>query len=164
MGQINLPILNRTGYCNYWDSVWDNYYNFKKGFNKDIFLKNILILILDDRILYSSFFNSDKLYKYVFNKNLKVINYTKEHTNVFNTLKKKNLPFFHSKIWYIKYQNWLLVSLFIYNVINKTSNYIIETNKTSTREYSKYYNFLYYLNINTIKNYSNLSKYSNIFN
>jgi len=164
MGQINLPVLNRVGYSNYWDSVWDNCYSYQKEFNKDIFLKNLLILILDDRILYSSFFNSNKLNNFIFNKNLKFSNFIDNNTIAFGSFSKKNLPFFHSKIWYIKYQNWLLVSLFIYNVINKVSPHFTENSLNNTKTYYRYYNFLYYLNNNTFKKYNNLSKCYNSFN
>lgn len=164
MGQINLPILNRVGYSNHWDSVWDNCYSYQKEFNKDIFLKNILTLILDDRILYSSFFSSNKLNNFIFNKKFKFSSFIDNNVITFGGFSKKNLPFFHSKIWYIKYQNWLLVSLFIYNVINKINPYFVETSLNSTKSYYKYYNFLYYLNSNTFKKYNNLSKYNNSFN
>jgi len=164
MGQINLPVLNRTGYSTFWDSNWDNYYNYQKEFNKNIFLKNLLILILDDRILYSSFFNSKKLNNFIYNKSLKFSNYFDNRTIIFGNFSKKNLPFFHSKIWYIKYQNWLLISLFIYNIINKINIPLYENSTTSYKLYYKYYNFLYFLNTNTFKGYKDLSKEYNYFN
>jgi hypothetical protein len=164
MGQINLPILNRVGYYNHWDSIWDNQYNYRKEFSKDIFLKNILILILDDRVLYSSFFNSNKFNISNFNKNLKFSTFLDNYKVNFTILAKKNLPFFHSRIWYIQYQEWLLVSLFIYNVINKTNVFFNESNLPNTKLYYRYYNFLYFLNNNLLKKYSNLSYFYNNFN
>jgi len=51
MGQINLPVLNRTGYSMFWQSVWDEKHNFNRGFKEDILLRKILPLFFQERLV-----------------------------------------------------------------------------------------------------------------
>lgn len=158
MGQINLPLLNRTGNSIFWNSLWDNKYSFSKNFKKNVFLKNILLFILNDRILYNSFFISKKFDKLQLEKQntmkFKITNFLDNSAVYFNLLANKNLPFFHNKVWYIKYQNWLLITLFIYNVVVSHLN----LNDNQFKKFIKFYNFFYFLKVNSYKNYENYNK------
>lgn len=164
MGQINLPVLNRVGYSSFWESLWENYYSYSKEFNKNLFFKKILILLLNDRIIYGNYFYSKKLNNFIFKKSTFLVSFDKNYNFFFESITSKNLPFFYSKLWYIKYQNWLLVSLFIYNILNKLkhkeNNFV--TNRINI--FNKYYNFLYFLNKSFLNSYLYSTKFSNKFN
>lgn len=49
MGQITLPILNRTGTYSHWSSSGDNIYNNSKLIKQSIFIKKLLFLFLSQR-------------------------------------------------------------------------------------------------------------------
>ena len=108
--------------------------------------------------MYNSFFISKKFDKLHLEKQntmkFKITNFLDNSAVYFNLLANKNLPFFHNKVWYIKHQNWLLITLFIYNVVVSHLN----LNDTQFKKFIKFYNFFYFLKVNSYKNYENYNK------
>ncbi len=102
MGQSSLPILNKVGASMRWDSSFDNLLNFKKILLSDIFLKKFFDFVFEDKfifIFYKLFFSQDSKFK-------KIGDILKK--------KKKRIPIYSSKLWFLKYQNWTVVSFYLY--------------------------------------------------
>ena len=152
MVQKSTPYLNKTGYSMFWNSMWDSKNDYSKNLQKDHFIKSFLNYFFSDYI-FNKFF-----YKYKFNgKNLNTHNITNKYT--FNILGKNikyvnqyinnfyNTDFVLSKIWFFKYQNWLIVYFFLYS---QTNMYFKKSNQFYfNSEYkNNFYNYLnnYYFN------------------
>lgn len=117
MGKINLPLLNRVGYSIFWDSNWENFFNYTNNLNKNLFIKSLLFLLLDDKIIYNFYFLSNS---FCFLKKKNVDFFKNAFIN--NGLKKiKSYPFFNSKLWYFKYQKWCIIIFFFYNISSKNN-------------------------------------------
>lgn len=116
MGQRNLPLLNRTGNSIHWDSSWNGFYNYSTSLNKEFFLKKLLSLIFIDNIFSNIIFKKINLNKSFFRKFTYEVKLKK-----FKKFKffKKKLPYFTTKIWFLKFQNWFIVILFFYNTAIK---------------------------------------------
>jgi hypothetical protein len=145
MGQLNLPILNRTGYNMYWGSIWDNCYSYSKEFNKNLFIKNILILLLNDRLLYRSFFLSKKFNKFFSKKNINFSNFIINDLSEFSDIARRTIPCFYSRVWYMKYQSWTLISLFIYSTKIQRQKFLNKKIEKKFKLHFSYYNYLYFL-------------------
>lgn len=120
MGQTNLPLLNRVGYFLFWDSVWEDFFNYARSLREDFFIKNLINIILIDRIIFSKFFFSFKFYKFLNNYSSSFfLNFESFYMlrNSFKKLAVRSIPVYFSKIWFIKFQNWCFVSMYIYKPI-----------------------------------------------
>lgn len=115
MGQISIPMLNKVGYSMYWNSMWDNKVDFSRALKEDIYLNKFVPLIFNDSI-------SSKILKYS-KKNVKDLNTdyyniqikTKTKHQIFLfLLKNSKLNFYCSKLWILKYQNWIIIYFFMY--------------------------------------------------
>lgn len=102
MGQSSLPVLNKVGISMRWDASFDNLINFKKTLLSDIFLKKFFDYIFEDKVIFI-------FYKFFFSKFEKF----KKLKDIFKK-KKKRVPIYCSKVWFLKYQNWLVLSTYIY--------------------------------------------------
>ncbi len=102
MGQSSLPILNKVGVSMRWDSSFDNLLNFKKTVLSDIFLKKFFDFVFEDKFIFI-------FYKFFFSKNLKF----KKFGDILKK-KKKRIPVYSSKIWFLKYQSWVIISFYLY--------------------------------------------------
>ncbi len=102
MGQSSLPILNKVGVSMRWDSSFDNLLNFKKTVLSDIFLKKFFDFVFEDKFVFI-------FYKFFFSKNLKF----KKLGDILKK-KKKRIPIYSSKIWFLKYQSWVIISFYLY--------------------------------------------------
>jgi hypothetical protein len=123
LGQTNLPMLNRVGYFLFWNSVWEDFFNYTRALREDYFVKDILTLILIDRLLFSKFFYSFKYYTFLQNYSSNFFSNFKYFYELRNSFKKSLVrftPVYFSKIWLIRYQKWFLVSIYIYKpIVNK---------------------------------------------
>lgn len=119
MGQINLPLLNRTGYSVFWDSCFDDTFNFSKSLHSSFFSKKVVKLFFKDRSSkYFMFMKKKKIAKlinmYYDNKStfdFKLINNindylvkiesTKNFSNVTNFWKSfKSVPYYGTKVFF----------------------------------------------------------------
>lgn len=102
MGQSSLPILNKVGVSMRWDSSFDNLLNFKKTMLSDIFLKKFFDFVFEDKFVFI-------FYKFFFSKNARF----KKFSDILKK-KKKRIPIYSSKIWFLKYQSWVIISFYLY--------------------------------------------------
>lgn len=145
MGQINLPVLNRTGYSTFWQSVWDDKHNFNRGFKEDTLIRSIIPFIFLDRIskkkqfihfnvvkstrilqeleYWNQFATSELLYQ-------KVLSYFK---------RKKKIPYFPLKIWILKFQTWVLILFSIYSPVKFFSLFMKQSIKYNLFKHFGYY-------------------------
>ncbi len=104
IGQISLPMLNRIGIYQYWNNSWVNNFNTKVFLNKSLFIENLINFLFTERIF--GFFFLKKLN--FLNENSKKA-FLKKLTN--KTLLKK---FNFTKLWFIKYNQFILISIFCF--------------------------------------------------
>ena len=145
MGQSSLPVLNKVGISMRWEASFDNLINFKKTLLSDIFLKKFFDYIFEDKIIFIFY----KFFFFKFEKFKKLKDVLKK--------KKKKLPIYCSKIWFLKYQQWIVVSTYIYvpkvflkkslkfKKIKINSNFSLSKFLINTRTDTS--NFFYYKNI-----------------
>lgn len=129
MGQISLPVLNRTGFSMFWQSVWDDKLNFKRTLNEDLFLKHIFPKIFIDRISSKTFFvtplalhNCSALVVY---DEWNSFNYRKNYdlSNLSRLVVKKPQIRYPFKLWIIRFQNWVCLFFCIYSNETKKKNF-----------------------------------------
>ena len=139
MGQTKFKILNRSGYSVHWNNSWESSKNYKKNFTNFLFLELFLEKIFNDNLFVQDYFflksNSSKIN--FISQNLLYL----KKINIFKSNYKK-LKVLNSKIWILKYQNWVIVNIYVY--IIKSSNLDINTVKKKKIIYScdKYSNYL----------------------
>ena len=105
----------------YWNNSWVNFFNKKIFFNKTLFFENIFLLLFSDKIF--NFFFLKKLDNFkettLFKKFLltKIKNSTKQLTNNDKRFKKtikKKVKYNFTRIWFIKYSSYILLSTFVF--------------------------------------------------
>lgn len=169
MGQINLPVLNRTGYSTFWQSVWDEKHNFNRSFKEDYFLKSVLPFFFFDRISKKKqFIHFNVVKSSLILSKLEYWSQFRETSLIYTKIqyyfkRKKKIPYFILKIWILKFHGWLLVLFNVYSPVKFFSAFM-----TTVRPYKLlhhlgyYYLFLSSLKINT-KYLKNLKYQKNIF-
>jgi len=120
MGQTSLPVLNRTGYSTFWQSVWDDKFNYTRGWKEDHYFRHLVPFLFSDKVTrsklllnYNTIRISLLLSKY---KNVDVFEETGDlfkHIN-FCFGDKKKTKHFILRIWIIKFQTWFLFFFKIY--------------------------------------------------
>ncbi len=138
MARSSLPFLNKTGYTMYWDSIWDNKNDFSNFFIKNLFIFDTLPLFYVDNASskIDNFFpvktqtNKSSKYEVFVNYDLYFNSYNIFFKKIYNTKStkfSKKINIYSSKIWFIKYQNWIIIYLFFYiSSFNKFSIYNID--------------------------------------
>ena len=119
MAQISIPVSNKVGYSMYWNSMWDSKINFSRSLKEDIYLRQFIPLIFNDKvstkilktIKYKNFlkvFRSDK-----YNLHLKIGGLNRN--DFYKYVKNLNhINMYSSKVWIFKYQKWVIIYFFIY--------------------------------------------------
>ena len=116
MGQTKFKILNRSGYSVHWNNSWESKKNYKKNFINFLFLELFLEKVFNDSLFVQDYFFIKNRNNVKYNFLSKNIMFLKK-LNVFkNNLKK--LKIFNSKIWIFKYQNWVIINVYVYIVKN----------------------------------------------
>lgn len=113
MGLSSLPILNKLGYNNYWNSFF--YSNkFYTELLSTILTLELIILILSNERFFFNFYN--KIYS---KKQYKI--FMLDHKDV--DFKNKKLKTFVGEFWFFNYSNYFLISTLIFNsnLINEKS-------------------------------------------
>ncbi len=168
MGQINLPLLNKTGYSIFWDSCFENLFNYSKDLKFSLFSKKVIKIFLKDRSSKFYLFLKKRLIKKIClkmldkqRKNLKIrkLDYKKFLISLNNSFKLKNnlnfiktnkfVPYYGTKIFFIKISNWIVITFRIYLPISKV--YLREKKKQKKifkREKLSFFKSSYIFNIN----------------
>lgn len=121
MGQISLPVLNRTGYSMFWQSVWDSKLNYNRNWKEDFLIRSIIPFIFINRLTLSPHFtnyNTLKITKYTQkNQNFYLLDQPSKLVDFFYKFfkEKKKVPPYILKIWIIKFQKWLIVYFSLYS-------------------------------------------------
>ena len=169
MGRVSVPILNKSGYSMYWNSMWDDKLNYSRSLKEDIFLKEFVYLFFEGGSNFMIFLNlkdfSKKLEyfkkKYFF-KTKKIIKKNDIGTEISYKLviKKKNKfrPYL-SKVWLIRYQGWIIIYFYAYS-FNLSSFYKKSINYK--KNYKKYSNIISIYYNNLIKIRYNFNLYKNV--
>ncbi len=161
-----MPIMNKTGYSMYWNSMWDDKLNYTRSFKEDIFVRIFFYLFIEGGYTFLFRYkinNVDDHLNYLKNKyNLHILKKKKEEDN-FNLITNysNNTEPYTSKIWLLKYQGWVIFYFFIYS-FNSGMFYKKKKHKfkKSNKKYSNimvsyYYNLIKLdYNFNLFDNYS----------
>ena len=124
MGQVTLPVLNRKGYSDLWESSWVNKSIHTNQLNEDMFLKKFLKIFFKNWASFSHFNKSSfskTLKKKKFRKSKFVFyNYVNQvilEENLLDFFKKKNLkkfPYYTAKIYVAKFSSWVVLYTYVY--------------------------------------------------
>lgn len=148
-----MPIMNKTGYSMYWNSMWDDKLNYTRSFKEDVFIKIFFYLFIEGGYTFLfryKIVDVDKHLKFLKNKyNLHIIKRKKDENN-FNLItdySNTSEPY-TSKVWLLKYQNWVIFYFFTYS-FNSGIFYKKKKQKKKKQTKMKYLNILisYYYNI-----------------
>jgi len=159
-----MPIMNKTGYSMYWNSMWDDKLNYTRSFKEDVFIKIFFNLFIEGGYTFLFRYkikNVAEHFNFLKKKyNLHIIKKNKEE-NKFNYIVdySKNSEPYISKVWLLKYQTWVIFYFFIYSF---NSGIFSKKKKIKFKKSNKrYLNILvsYYLNL--IKLDYNYNLYSN---
>lgn len=104
MGLSSLPVLNKLGYNNYWNSFFYSNKLYTEVLSSILTIELILLVLSNERIFYN-FFNViyyKKNYK-LFIKNKKI------------NFKNKKIKTFTGEFWFFNYSNYFLISILTYN-------------------------------------------------
>jgi len=146
MGQISLPVLNRTGYTMFWGSTWENTHNYQNNLKEDILLRMLIPSFFNKTVVNTSFFFNKNL----FFKNSLLVNpewstnslYLNLNSDFNDTiLDKTNLPTYFNKIWILRFQNWVLIFLIFYKPSENTLNLDIFKNNNNNLEDTNLLNY-----------------------
>lgn len=139
MGLISLPYLNKIQDSNYWSNVWDSKLLYKKYLYLSLFLNKFLNILFLDYSLN------------ILAKNILAVSIKKGY--VFNNIKTKikNKKYVLGKLWILKYQNWFIVIVNLFNM-----GLVEEKNKKNKKKIKNW-------NTNTNLNYLNFMNYKNKF-
>ena len=115
-----MPIMNKTGYSMYWNSMWDDKLNYTRSFKEDIFIKFFFYLFIEGGYTF--------LFRYKIKDINDHLNFLKSKYNLHILKKKREEDNFNlvvdyssfsesytSKIWLLKYQGWVIFYFFIYS-------------------------------------------------
>lgn len=174
MGRVSVPIMNKTGYSMYWDSIWDDKINYSRSLKDGIFLKEFIRLFFEGGSYSMFFFNLSKFkknFKYLKRRyffHIKKIPKKNDFGNIVryqHVIDRNERPkTYLSKIWILKYQSWIIIyfyaytfklSVFFRKKINFKKKYYKYTNIIS-----KYYNSLFKIKYN----YEYYKKFYNLKN
>ncbi len=101
MGLVSLPFLNRVGVYTYWNSVWDNTFNYRSFYFFELYISFFFNRFFEDltlNYLFKFFMASKKISKGGY------LNMFKSSVNF-----DLNIYLYLGKIWIFMYQQWYIV-------------------------------------------------------
>lgn len=111
MGLTSLPILNKTGYVNFWQNMW---------LNK-----------VQNQNLYSLFFSIDIIFDLIVNERYIIFNYYRNNKNIHFSydstsfiLSSKFSKTYIGEIWVLNYSKWIILSPLFHNFNVISEKYI----------------------------------------
>lgn len=106
----------------YWNNTWLNFFNRKNFFNKTIFFENIYLYLFSEK-LFNFFFlkkanklsSSTHFIKILLRKKTTLmLKPTQNKFKKFRKLSKKKVKYNFTRIWFVKYNNFILFSTFVF--------------------------------------------------
>ena len=137
MGQVTLPVLNRKGVYDVWYNTWNVKQSFSTLLSEDEFLKNFFKIFLSNwvsanHLLKQKNFNNkiSLVKKQRIKKYFSFLNKydSKEYNKVLKTIFFKKFPYYVSRLYIIKYDNWVVLYVYIY-IPNSWTKKIFEKKK-----------------------------------
>jgi hypothetical protein len=101
MGLKSLSKMNRSGVYDFWENSWES----------KILYKNYFFQIRTLQTLFGEIFNFF-FFKYLFFMRMSKLGYTKNYK--FES--KIKLTLYFSRLWVLKYHNWLVLVVYYYNL------------------------------------------------
>ena len=117
MAQKTLPILNRTGIYQHWDSFWDSNINFTSAFKMHLLVERILIRFIENRnslnhrLITKTFLNK---YSYKFGFKTKNYSFLRISKILKKVKRRRKLYIYVGKVTFIKLQSWVIILLYLY--------------------------------------------------
>lgn len=113
MGQTSLPLLNRSGTFSYWDKNWDSLHQYGYYITKFNYLDEFFYYFFQNKVFITQFKTIKKFQKIptYFFKGF----FIKKKLLNFNKMIYK-FYFCSSKLWIFKYGNWVIVSIYLYDL------------------------------------------------
>lgn len=102
MGQPSLPLLNKVGYSMHWSSNWSNFVGYRKFLYFDFFVKRFFFFFFSDNV--ADLF----IKKFYLMKDINILSKLVRYN------KGKPIPIYVTTTWFLYYQNWVILTLFIY--------------------------------------------------
>jgi len=140
MGQISLPVLNRTGCSMFWNNTWDNTHNFQQNIKEDMYINLVLQSFINYPITNKTKFFNEMNYEDFRNdsRGCGIIIDEYMHYSLDAVLDEqfaKKIPIYFSKVWILRFQNWLIVFVIFFrsstNMTNlKTLELFLDLKKT----------------------------------
>jgi len=161
-----MPIMNKTGYSMYWNSMWDDKINYTRSFKEDILIKMFFNLFIEGGYLFIVRYkikDMDKHLKMLKNNyNLHILKKKKDENrfNYFLDKKKKSDPYL-ARVWLLKYQTWIIFYIFTY--VYNTNNIFNKKKKKLKKKktYKQYLNVVLNYYSHLLKNDYNYFLYNN---
>lgn len=115
-----MPIMNKSGYSMYWNSMWDDKLNYTRSFKDDVFIKFFFYLFIEGGYSFLMRYkikNIDDHFNYLKIKyNLHILKKKKdENKYMYLTDESNSSKIYLSKIWVLKYQTWIIFYFFTYS-------------------------------------------------
>ena len=110
MAQKTLPILNRTGIYQHWDSFWDSNINFTSTFKMHLLVERILARFIENRnssnhrLITKTFLNK---YSYKFGFKTKNYSFLRISKILKKIKRRRKLYIYVGKVTFIKLQSWV---------------------------------------------------------
>ena len=109
----------------YWNNSWVNFFNKKNFFNKTLFFENIFVYLFSDKLFnffFLGFLNKfkKKFFKFILKTSTKpryrhLVNSSEDkRTKKIKKTGKKKIKYNFTKIWFIKYNNYILFTTFVF--------------------------------------------------
>lgn len=105
----------------YWNNSWVNFFNKKNYFNKILFYENIFYFLFSDKIFkiffkkFKNEFSKSKFFKKIsIKKKNKVKNFFFFKKTKPKKTKPKKTRYNFTRLWFVKYNNYILLSTFVY--------------------------------------------------
>jgi hypothetical protein len=130
MGNMSNPLINRWGLNLFWYKFWYVDKNLSKNIHQDALIDKLIYLFLNyglftPKIIFRNnywFQNEKKNYfSLYFSQYYRAINFKNKILNInafyYNRIKIKNIYF--SKLWILKYQNWIVVNIYSFQPLKK---------------------------------------------
>jgi hypothetical protein len=106
----------------YWNNTWLNFFNRKNFFNKTIFFENIYIYLFSEKLF--NFFFLKKANKIILStyfikillrrKTKVILKHTQNTSRKLRKPSKKKVKYNFTRIWFIKYNNFILFTTFVF--------------------------------------------------
>ena len=166
MGQPSIPSLNRSGQSMFWISSWNDYYNFNKRFQEELFISKLTQSLIMDRISTNKFFwnslKSDFSRKRTNIKDWSKEGLLKKYGSITNYSKSNDIlpflrtfyriPVFHTRVSILNLSKYFILTLRLFHPLITDKKLFI---RTKTFNYKKK---------DWFKTFNNYKKYINYYN